>query len=70
MPQVLYADTEQRAAYYDAYIDTYLMRDVAELGGINDSLRFRNVPASGCAFDEISKWWTILDRYYHAGKGE
>ncbi len=41
MPQVISADTEQRQEYYNAYIDTYLMRDVAELGGITDSLRFR-----------------------------
>ena len=41
MPQVLSADAEQRQEYYNAYIDTYLMRDIAELGGITDSLRFR-----------------------------
>ncbi|WP_018212616.1 ATP-binding protein [Desulfitobacterium hafniense] len=40
MPQVLHADAEQRQEYYNAYVDTYLMRDVAELGGITDSLRF------------------------------
>lgn len=41
MPQVLFADAEQRQMYFDSYIDTYLMRDVAELGGITDSIRFR-----------------------------
>ncbi|ACL22105.1 hypothetical protein DesLBE_4532 [Desulfitobacterium sp. LBE] len=40
MPQVLHADAEQRQEYYNAYVNTYLMRDVAELGGITDSLRF------------------------------
>jgi predicted AAA+ superfamily ATPase len=40
MPQVLYADAEQRQEYYDAYINTFLMRDVTELGGVTDSLRF------------------------------
>ncbi|GHU40475.1 GTP-binding protein [Clostridia bacterium] len=40
MPQVLHADSEQRQEYYNAYVDTYLMRDVAELGGVTDSLRF------------------------------
>jgi predicted AAA+ superfamily ATPase len=40
MPQVLHADTEQRQEYYDSYINTFLMRDVTELGGITDSLRF------------------------------
>jgi predicted AAA+ superfamily ATPase len=40
MPQVMSADMEQRQAYYDSYISTYLMRDVIELGGVTDSLRF------------------------------
>jgi predicted AAA+ superfamily ATPase len=40
MPQVLHADAEQRQEYYDSYIDTFLMRDVAELGGVTDTLRF------------------------------
>ena len=41
MPQVLEADPEQRQEYFNSYIDTYLMRDIAELGGVTDSLRFR-----------------------------
>lgn len=41
MPQIVTADAEQRQIYFDSYIDTYLMRDVAELGGITDSIRFR-----------------------------
>lgn len=41
MPQVINADAEQRRVYYDSYIDTYLMRDVVELGGITDTIRFR-----------------------------
>lgn len=40
MPQVLDADAEQRQEYYDAYVNTYLMRDIAELGGVTDTLRF------------------------------
>ncbi len=40
MPQLLYADAEQMQEYYNSYINTFLMRDVAELGGITDSLRF------------------------------
>jgi predicted AAA+ superfamily ATPase len=40
MPQVVHADSEQRQEYYNAYINTYLMRDVAELGGVTDTLRF------------------------------
>ena len=40
MPQVVHADAEQRQVYYEAYVNTYLMRDVTELGGVTDSLRF------------------------------
>ena len=40
MPQVVRADAEQRQVYYDTYVNTYLMRDVAGLGGVSDSLRF------------------------------
>ena len=40
MPQILHAGNEQRLEYYNAYVNTYLMRDVAELGGVTDTLRF------------------------------
>ncbi|MDR1664654.1 MAG: ATP-binding protein, partial [Clostridiales bacterium] len=40
MPQLIEADAEQRLAYFNSYIDSYLMRDVAEFGGITDALRF------------------------------
>jgi len=40
MPKVLKADSEQRQEYYNAYVNTYLMRDIAELGGVTDTLRF------------------------------
>jgi hypothetical protein len=48
MPQVLHADSEQRMEYYNAYVNTYLMRDVAELGGVTDTLRFGKF-LSACA---------------------
>lgn len=41
MPQVLYADAELRQEYYNSYVDTYLMRDAAEAGGITDAVKFR-----------------------------
>ena len=41
MPDAIYADAEQRQEYYNSYIETYLMRDVSEEGGITDSVRFR-----------------------------
>ena len=48
MPQILHADDEQRREYFSAYVQTYLMRDAAEFGGITDSLRFGKFLAS-CA---------------------
>lgn len=48
MPQVLGADEELRNEYYNSYIDTYLMRDITEVGGITDSVKFRKFLA-GCA---------------------
>lgn len=41
MPDALRADAEQRQEYFNSYIETYLMRDVAEEGGITDTVRFR-----------------------------
>jgi predicted AAA+ superfamily ATPase len=40
MPQTIGADAEQRLDYWSAYVNTYLMRDATELGGITDTLRF------------------------------
>lgn len=48
MPQVQGADDELRQEYFNSYIDTYLMRDVAEAGGITDTVRFRRFLV-GCA---------------------
>ena len=41
MPAALDADAEQRQEYFNSYIETYLMRDVSEEGGITDTVRFR-----------------------------
>ena len=40
MPDALRADAEQRQEYFNSYIETYLMRDVAAEGGITDTVRF------------------------------
>ena len=62
MPQVLYADAEQRQMYYDSYIDTYLMIDVAELGGITDTLRFRKFLTACAALNsEQLNYKTLAD---------
>ena len=48
MPQTTCADAELLQEYFNTYINTYLMRDVAELGGITDTLRFGKF-LSACA---------------------
>ena len=48
MPQVQGVDDELRQEYFNSYIDTYLMRDVTEAGGITDTVRFRKFLV-GCA---------------------
>lgn len=41
MPQVQEADSAEHTLYYNSYIDTYLMRDIAYAGNITDELRFK-----------------------------
>jgi len=48
MPEVQFADNEQMQEYYNSYINTHLMRDVAEQGGITDTVRFTKFLAA-CA---------------------
>lgn len=40
MPAVLEADSEIRTEYFNSYVETYLMRDATEVGGISDPVRF------------------------------
>lgn len=62
MPQVLYADAEQRQEYFEAYINTYLMRDVAEFGGVTDTLRFnRFLTACAALVAEQVNYKTLAD---------
>lgn len=48
MPQVQGVDDELRLEYFNSYVDTYLMRDATEAGGITDTVRFRKFLV-GCA---------------------
>lgn len=41
MPKCIGYTDEQRAAYFKSYIDTYLMKDIMELGKITDAVRFK-----------------------------
>jgi len=48
MPQVIEASSEERALYFNSYINTYLLRDVMEIGQVTDSIKFRKFLAA-CA---------------------
>ncbi len=48
MPAVQELDSEMRNDYFNSYIETYLMRDAAEVGGVTDSIKFSNF-LSACA---------------------
>ena len=68
MPQVLLADEEQRMEYYNSYVDTYLMRDVSETGGITDVVRFRKF-LNACAAlvgEQVNykKLWQRLRKFH------
>ena len=48
LPQVQGVDAELRQEYFNSYVDAYLLRDVAESGGITDAVRFYKFLV-GCA---------------------
>lgn len=43
LPEVQSLNEEQREAYFDSYIETYLMRDAVDDNGINDTVGFRKI---------------------------
>ena len=62
MPQVLQADMEQRQEYFSSYVNTYLMRDIAEAGGITDTVRFRKfLNACAALVSEQVNYKTLAD---------
>lgn len=50
MPGTIGMNDEQRMAYYDSYIETYLMRDAVDDNGITDTEGFRKVLRACAAF--------------------
>jgi len=62
MPQVINADAELLQEYFSSYVNTYLMRDVAELGGITDTLRFgKFLTACSALLSEQVNYKTLAD---------
>lgn len=62
MPDVIHADEEQRQEYYNSYIETWLMRDVSEEGGITDTVRFRKfLNACAALVGEQLNYKTLAD---------
>ncbi len=48
MPDVLDVNREIREEYFNSYVETYLMRDATEAGGVSDTIRFSKF-LSACA---------------------
>ncbi|MBR2413189.1 MAG: ATP-binding protein [Clostridia bacterium] len=48
MPDVQNVDSEIRDEYFNSYIETYLMRDAVEVGGVTDTVKFSKF-LSACA---------------------
>lgn len=62
MPDVVEADAEQRQEYFNSYIETYLMRDIAEEGGITDTVRFHKfMKACAALTTEQVNYKTLAD---------
>lgn len=62
MPDVIEADAEQRQEYFNSYIETYLMRDIAEEGGITDTVRFHKfMKACAALTTEQLNYKTLAD---------
>lgn len=50
MPDIVYMEPELRRAYWNSYIDTYLMRDAVDDNGIQDTEGFRKFLRACAAF--------------------
>jgi len=48
IPQVQHCDHERLREYFESYVSAFLQRDVAEIGGVTDSVRFNRF-LSACA---------------------
>jgi|AGTN01.2.fsa_nt_gi Predicted ATPase (AAA+ superfamily) len=65
MPQTIKATPEERGQYFESYINSYLLRDVIQLGRVTDTIRFRKF-LTACAAEtsqqlNITKLATIAE---------
>ena len=62
MPQVQNAGAEERAAYYESYVDSCLMKDVTQVGGITDALKFRKfITACSALVSKLVNYKTLAE---------
>ena len=62
MPQIQYADAEQRQEYFESYVNTYLMKDIVEFGEVRDTLRFgKFITACAALVGEMVNYKTLAD---------
>lgn len=62
MPGALHMDAETRGEYYNSYVNTYLLRDAIELGGITDAMKFsRFVTACAALIGQQVNYATLAE---------
>jgi hypothetical protein len=62
MPQAQYADEEERQEYFESYVNTYLMKDVIELGEVRDTLRYSKfITACAALVGQMVNYKTLAD---------
>ena len=62
MPQVQDADAEQLQEYFESYLNTYLMKDIVELGEIRDTFRFSKfITACAALVGEMVNYKTLSE---------
>ncbi len=60
LPQVQGVDEELRQAYFSSYVETYLYRDAAEMGGVSDTYKFgRLLQAAAALVSEQVNYSTL-----------
>ncbi|MGN0547501.1 MAG: ATP-binding protein [Acutalibacteraceae bacterium] len=62
MPGVQNVDSEIRNEYFNSYVETYLMRDATEVGGISDTVKFsRFLGACAALVSQTVKFSTLAE---------
>jgi len=62
MPMVQHADNEQQQEYFESYVNTYMMKDIVDLGEVRDTMRFgRFIRACAALIGEMVNYRTLAE---------